>query len=467
MPLNLLSCVLALTVLIGPSLAAPPQHTTPQTERTELNQLLHDGYAALQSKDWQAAIDFSRKAIALDAKNQNAWAYLARGYEMLGEFPKVEHAARMLIAINPAQRNAYNTLGWALQRQGRLDEAMASYLKQVEVNPQNPYAPTNLSHIFASRRQWDQARHWAEIAAVIPTEMAARWYFLGKTQLKTGLPGEARQSFDHALTLPHNPMVENDIAYDLADAGFDLDRSWTLISAAMQKSLDPLCDPKALADADLCTSQFRQLAYMLDTAGWILYRQGKTESAEPYLRSAFAITPHPESRVHLATLLAKTSRVDEAVHTYVEARTLQGFELIDPAETLREMARAAGGQASLDAFQEPAPGVELQIPAAAKAIAFVDGSGKVLDARAVAPAPAAVADAARSLALPAIAWPGMALHSIRTIEFERAADGWLPSRSYVGTTPPPPPCGSAPRQTPVLITENTLPAMSARGCPGI
>jgi hypothetical protein len=54
---------------------------------------------------------------------------------------------------------------------------------------------------------------------------------------------------------------------------------------------------------------------MLDTAGWVLYRQGKTESAEPYLRSAFAITPHPETRVHLATLLAKMSRLKEAVHT--------------------------------------------------------------------------------------------------------------------------------------------------------
>jgi tetratricopeptide (TPR) repeat protein len=179
---------------------------------------------------------------------------------MLGEFPKAEHAARTLIAINPAHRNAYKTLGWACQMQGRLDEAMAGYLKQIEVNPKNPYAPTNLSHIHASRGQLDQARHWAEIAAVIPVEMAARWYFLGKTKLKTGRPTEARQSFDHALALPHDPMVENDIAYDLADAGYDLDRSWTLISGAMQKSIDPLFEPKAVTDGDLCTAQSRQLA---------------------------------------------------------------------------------------------------------------------------------------------------------------------------------------------------------------
>jgi hypothetical protein len=131
------------------------------------------------------------------------------------------------------------------------------------------------------------------------------------------------------------------------------------------------------------------------------------------------------------------------------------------------MARAAGGRTASDALLEAASAVKPQLSAAAKAIALVDGSGKVLDARALAPAPAALAAAAKSLTLPAIAWPGMALHSIRTIEFERAGDGWLPSRAYVGTTPPPPPCGSAPKQTPVLITENTLPAVSARGCPGI
>ena len=144
-----------------------------------------------------------------------------------------------------------------------------------------------------------------------------------------------------------------------------------------------------------------------------------------------------------------------------------GRDLIDSAEPLREMARAAGSQAALDALLEPEHPVEPELPAAARVLAFVDGNGKVLDARAVAPAPAALADTAKSLMLPSIAWPGVALRSVRTIEFERAGDNWRPSRSYVGATPPPPPCGSAPKQAPVLITQNTPTVLSVGGCPGI
>ena len=108
----------------------------------------------------------------------------------------------------------------------------------------------------------------AELAPMEPDY----WKFLGRMQIKSGRVDEARRSFDRALALPHQPMMENDVAYELADAGVDLDRSWKLISGALRESERLLCEPGALSDGDQCTSPLRQISSMLDTAGWVLYR---------------------------------------------------------------------------------------------------------------------------------------------------------------------------------------------------
>jgi hypothetical protein len=63
----------------------------------------------------------------------------------------------------------------------------------------------------------------------------------------------------------------------------------------------------------------------------------------------------------------------------------------------------------------------------------------------------------KSMKLAPTAWHGVSLRTIRTIEFLKVDGQWTPSDSYVGVTPPPPPCATArPRE----ITELTPVAQS-------
>ncbi len=448
---------------IGILILAVPFFTAAQPQDnsvTTLNGLLNGANRAMKSRDWEATRKSALEATKISPKNAPAWFDLGYAYLQLNDLPDAEAAFKTVTSISPGHASAYTNLGVIYHRLGRVDDAIASYRKQIEVAPRSQYASYNLARILATRGEWEEARTLAATAVELTANDTNRWAFLGKTQMKTGQIDEARQSFMRALALPHSAMIENNIAYDLADGGFDLDRSWHLISGALQSSTRQICEPESLADGEKCTQQLRQLAFMLDTAGWVLYREGKTEEAEPYLRASFAITPRGENELHMVTLLAKLGRLDEAVALLAQARVRPSFARAGSREAMAELTRAAGGDAPLEALFSRAPVAPPPSHAETKVFALVDGNGKVMEAQAVAPAPSSLSETAQSLTLPMLAWPGHSVRSIRTIEFQLKAGSWSPADIYVGETIPTP-CGSVAPPPAILTTQNITPAPPA------
>lgn len=455
--------LLVSAVLIATSLSATPQDNPTPANTAAVSKIVDDAYAALQHKDYEASREASLKVLALDSRNQYALSYLGHACQMLGEFPRAEEAYRNLIAINPRHTSAYDNLGLVYFKQGRTDEAIANYRKQLEVTPRNRYASSRLSRALALQGKWEEALEPAALAAELASSEAAGWQFLGKVQIKTGRIDEARRTFGRALALPHEPILENNVAYDLADAGVDLDRSWELISGALRKTEPLLCEPAALSDGDKCTTQLRQISTMLDTAGWVLYRLGRIEEAEPYLRSSFAVTPRGVNELHMVALYAKLKRLDEAAKLFSEVRTRPNFEFADSSEAIRELTNAAGGEAKLDALLDRAAPVAPKGVVQVNVIALVDGNGKITEVGTPDPALPGVAEAAKSMTLPALSWLGHSFRSIRSIEFVNAGGRWTAGESYAGTTLPPPPCGIVAK--PVQITREMGSPAASSGCP--
>lgn len=432
--LRILAFSLGVVAIVVPAVAQEKTNISPGN----VSQLLRDGYAALQRKDWAAARDTSLKATEVAPRNSVGWSYLAKAYQNLADFPKAVEAYKTAIELNPEDRYAYNNLGYCYRRMSRVDEALAMFHRQLEVVPRDRYATYNLALALGSQGRWGEALPWASMAAEIAPQEITRWTFLGKTQIRTSHFDEARHSFDRALALPHEPMVENNIAYALGDAGIDLDNAWRLVSQALDAKQHLICEPESLADGDKCTEKLRGLSLMLDTAGWILYRQGKIKEAEAYLQAAFGVTPDSANQLHLAVVFAKTGRLDQAVQFFAQAHVRSDFARADATETIRELAKAAGGEAELDTLVGQVT-VQASPHVDAKAIVLVDASGKVLDYQGFAGADQIV----RSMKLAPVTWPGMSLRTIRTIEFLKVDGQWKPSDSYVGVTPPPPPCATS------------------------
>jgi Flp pilus assembly protein TadD len=459
-------------ILAALSLSAQPQENKAAGEAAgtqSVQQALAETKAALDRKDYAAAKEASLRATAIDPRNQAAWWYLGWTYDKRGENLKAEAADKTLVAINPRHPSAYNSLGIIYQRMRRVDDAIAFYSKQIEVAPRNRYAPGNLASLMALRGEWEEALRLGTVAAELNPNDSKRLIFLGRAQMMTDHVDDARRSFDRALALPHDHTAENSVAWALANAGFDLEKSWKLISSAVDGTAALTCQPDALSDDDKCTQSLRHLAFMLDTAGWVLYRQGKIDAAEPYLWSSYAINPRGETELHLVSMLARSGRLADAITYFTHARTRSYFPRLDTDETLRDLATAAGGDSKRDALLERAsPTSQSAGLTQAEAIALVDGDGKVIDARVSAPAPDSLVSIAKSLTLPALSWPGYSMRSIRTIEFNLVGSNWSVAESYAGETQPPLPCITIrkPLPPPISVTKNsTDPSAPAATCP--
>jgi tetratricopeptide (TPR) repeat protein len=408
---------------------------------SNLNQAMHQGAEAFQRRDYPAAKRAYLEATKLEPKSRLAWNNLGRVYAALHEYSNAEEAYKRQIEINPNDPYAYNNLGIVYRALKREDDAVVWFRKQIAVSPRDRYAHDNLSISFAAENQWEYARDEAAIAAEITPEDAARWVRLGRAQLKTSRIDEAGKSFDRALALVHDAMAENNIAYYLADAGIKLDQAWQLVSGTLNPEARLACQPETLSEDDKCSAELRRIATMLDTAGWVLYRQGKLSEAEPYLSSSYAIAPRAAIAIHLSILLATLGRLDESLKYFADANSRADFSRVDSSEARRELARALGGQIPLDSrLKEIA--ISIASPGAtARVIALVDGQGKVLDAKSAGSQIAVpLVGEAKSLTLLPISWPEHSIRSIRTVEFRHDGAKWSPVQTYVapGAEPPAP-----------------------------
>jgi len=100
---------------------------------------------------------------------------------------------------------------------------------------------------------------------------------------------------------PDQPHGYNALGYTLADRGVRLDEARTLIEKAL-----------SLAPND---------AHILDSMGWVLYRQKDTPGALRYLRQAYAARQEVDIAAHLGEVLWFDGKQDEARQLWREART--------------------------------------------------------------------------------------------------------------------------------------------------
>lgn len=101
----------------------------------------------------------------------------------------------------------------------------------------------------------------------------------------------------HLLKLkPDHAMALNALGYSLADHGIKLTEAHALIEKAL--SLQPN-DP-----------------YILDSLGWVLYRQGKAEAALKVLSEAYQLKADPEIAAHFGEVLWKRQHVEQAIKVW-------------------------------------------------------------------------------------------------------------------------------------------------------
>lgn len=120
---------------------------------------------------------------------------------------------------------------------------------------------------------------------------------------------------------PNDPAALNALGYTLADHSRELKRARRLIESAHAAA------PKNAA--------------ILDSLGWVLFRQGHGAEAEGYLRAAYTDDRGGEIAAHLGEVLWRLGRITDAEQVWSEASASDGDNRLLKATRLRLHARAS------------------------------------------------------------------------------------------------------------------------------
>ena len=205
-----------------------------------------------------------------------------------------------------------------LQRRSNTEalQAMRGFLK---ANPTSREVRLAYARALVTDKRVPEARAWLQASEVTDSQQSIQ-LLLSEAQLlrDANQPQVAFELLSKELDrLPNNP----DLLYDHAMLAEKIERL-DVLESSLRKLIGIRPDHAhaynalgySLADRNLRLSEARELiekalnlapedAFIIDSMGWVLFRQGHIAEAVQYLRRAFAARPDAEIAAHLAEVL--------------------------------------------------------------------------------------------------------------------------------------------------------------------
>jgi len=253
----------------------------------------------------------------------------------LEDWSAAERNLKRLLELNYRDRNQVRFyLGQVSEEQKRFDEALQWY---GEVTRGEQYLPAQVRSAQVLRKQGnlDGARKFLQQVSAQNNEQRVQ-LILAEAQLLRDakldreafvvldsalekLPNHPDLLYDHAMLAeridrvdilesslrkliklkPDHAHAYNALGYSLADRNLRLDEAYDLIEQALKLAPDD--------------------AFIIDSKGWVLYRQGKPAEALKYLERAYSSRPDPEIAAHLGEVLWVLGRREEARKIWSDA----------------------------------------------------------------------------------------------------------------------------------------------------
>ncbi len=135
------------------------------------------GYYGTYRRDNAKAVEYYRKVIEIDPLYKFAYNLLAYKYNEMGDFENMLWAINKYVELAPDEANPYDSRGDLLARNGRLDEAIQSYRKAIEIKPDFYYSVEKLGHMYLYKRDYDKA---AEYYSVLSSAGSPVWRAKGR-----------------------------------------------------------------------------------------------------------------------------------------------------------------------------------------------------------------------------------------------------------------------------------------------
>lgn len=249
---------------------------------------------AMQSNDFDAAETQLKRALENNYKDPDAVRlYLGQVNE---ERKRFDEALKWYGSVGAGEQyiNAQARYAGVLSKQGRLADARR-HLR--EISPRNNQQRVQLAQAEAQLLR--EAMAYQEAFDVLGRALEALpdypelLYDYAMAAEKVNRPDVLENNLRKLIELrPDHAHAHNALGYTLADRNERLGEARALIETALKLAPE---DP-----------------FIMDSMGWVLYREGEVKEGLSYLQRAYALRPDPEIAAHLGELLWAGGQREEA-----------------------------------------------------------------------------------------------------------------------------------------------------------
>ena len=229
---------------------------------------------------------------------------LALAHDALGQWDQAIASYRRTIELQPDFSQAYNNLGSVLQRCGRLDEAVTYLQTAVALRPNYIKAYLNLGAIWTAQGKLDEAVDCYRWLLQLEPDSPEVYCNLGVTLENQGKFAEAAASYQAALRLQP----------ELVEAIFNLGN--------VHRELDQLDEAAALYLQTLALQPEHVQAH--NNLGTVRNRQGRRREAMQHYQAALELSPQDaDAWTNLGAAWTDEGEWDEALRCHEQALRLR------------------------------------------------------------------------------------------------------------------------------------------------
>lgn len=224
----------------------------------------------------------------------DAFILLAQVHLEEKEYDLAQEACRAALNLNPNNLETRNLSGIISRRQGRIDEAIATYQGILKEKPRSPRYLYNMGIAHAKKGEVEAAMDLYRQAIELKPNFAEAWNNIGELSLRSGRLEDAEEALLRAVFL---------------NGSFALARSNLAEVYVRKKEYD-----KSLAEVVLALRLHPDLPGPYNVRGNLLHQQGKTLEAVSEYQKAIAIDPgYEKAYYNLGLCLFKEGRFKEAL----------------------------------------------------------------------------------------------------------------------------------------------------------
>ncbi len=284
-------------------------------------ELVRSAYEAIERHDLDAAKTKLDEAKGLNETQAYLWSTYGYYHYQLGELKDAVEDFRKELAKYPERVGVYKDIASAQVQLDKKREAKETLKEWAAADTKNPDASVELAEMQLGDGDAAAAVTAAEQAVSrLPADKKnndAIRLVLGQAQIKAGMKQQGHDTLLAIMKTTQNPMMLNSTAYALAEADEELPAD----EGAARKAIEMMTEESKKWTLDenpeTLIGKSRLLIATWDTLGWILFREGKLDEADDYLRAAWRNTQSEVMAEHIGAVAEARGKKDEAFTDYV------------------------------------------------------------------------------------------------------------------------------------------------------